>query len=163
MFLKFLKFSSCLDYKTEIFDGDLYRVVIFRVKDFLEVSHSHYSSQDEYYKMQKTRDFLRDLQQNLFISSFTDNYFKSLVTIPKLQLYKCKKSKCWLTRVLLLEELFDYQYPFIYPDLFQTESIKFNKDQYLVRFEVIQLFSSKSVSKQFYFVTCYKYKLFQLI
>ena len=100
--------------------------------------------------MQKTRDFLRDLQQNLFISYFTDNYFKSLVTIPKLQLYKCKKSKCWVTRVLLLEELFDYQYPFIYPDLFQTESIKFNKDQYLVRFEVIQLFSSKSVSKKFY-------------
>lgn len=81
MFLKFLKFSSSLDYKTEIFDGDLYRVVIFRVKDFLDVSHSHYNSQDEYYKMQKTRDFLRDLQQNLFISYFTDSYFKSLVTI----------------------------------------------------------------------------------
>ncbi len=49
-----------------------------------------------------------------------------------------------------MEELFDYQYPFVYPDFFQTESIKFNKDQYLVRFEVIQLFSSKSVSKKFY-------------
>lgn len=153
MLLKFLKFSSCLNYKTEIFDGDSYRVVIFRVKDFLDISHSCYNSQDEYYKMQKTRDFLRDLQQNLFISCFTDNYFKSLVTIPKLELYKCKKSKCWLTRVLLLEELFDYQYPFIYPDLFETESIKFikfNKDQYLVRFEVIRLFSSKSPTKKFY-------------
>ena len=150
MFLKFLKFSSSLNYKTELFDGDSYRVVIFRVKDFLDVSYFHYNSQDKYYKMQKTRDFFRDLQQNLFINCFTDNYFKSLVTIPKLELYKCKKSKCWLTRVLLLEELFDYQYPFIYPDLFQTESIKFNKDQYLVRFEVIQLFSSKSATKKFY-------------
>ena len=150
MFLKFLKFTTNLDYKTEIFDGDPYRVVIFRVKDFLDVSHSHYNSQDEYYKMQKTRDFLRDLQHNLFISCFTDNYFKSLVTIPKLELYKGKKSKCWLTRVLLLEELFDHQYPFIYPDLFETESIKFNKDQYLVRFEVIRLFSSKSATKKFY-------------
>jgi hypothetical protein len=149
-FLEFLKFSSSLDYKTEIFDGDPYQVVIFRVKDFLDVSHSHYNSQDEYYKMQKTRDFLRDLQQNLFISCFTDSYFKSIVTIPKLELYKCKKSKCWLTRVLLFEELFDYQYPFIYPDLFETESIKFNKDQYLVRFEVIRLFSSKSPTKKFY-------------
>jgi hypothetical protein len=150
MFLKFLKFSNSLDYKTEIFDGDSYRVVIFRVKDFLDVSHSHYNSQDECYKMQKTRDFLRDLQQNLFVTCFTEDYFKSLVTIPKLELYKCKKSKCWLTRVLLLEELFDYQYPFIYPDLFETESIKFNKDQYLVRFEVIRLFSSKSATKKFY-------------
>jgi hypothetical protein len=150
LFLKFLKFSSSLDSKTEIFDGDPYRVVIFRVKDFLDVSHSDYNSQDEYYKMQKTKDFLQDLQQNLFVKCFTDYYFKSLVTIPKLELYKYKKSKCWLTRFLLLEELFDYQYPFIYPDLFQTESIKFNKDQYLVRFEVIQLFSSKSATKKFY-------------
>jgi hypothetical protein len=100
--------------------------------------------------MQKTRDFLRGLQQNLFITCFTEHYFKSLVTIPKLELYKCKKSKCWVTRVLLLEELFDYQYPFIYPDLFETETIKFNKDQYLVRFEIIRLFSSKTATKKFY-------------
>ena len=150
MFLKFLQFIMNLDSKTEIFDGDPYRIVIFRVKDFLDISHSCYNSQDEHYKMQKTRDFLRGLQQNLFITCFTENYFKSLVTIPKLELYKCKKSKCWLTRVLLLEELFDYPYPFVYPDLFETESIKFNKDQYLVRFEFIQLFSSKSATKKFY-------------
>lgn len=150
MFLKFIKFTMSLDYKTQIFDGDFYRIIIFRVKDFLDVSHSHYNSQDEYYKMQKTRDFLRDLQQNLFIRCFTDNYFKSLVTIPKLEVYKCKKSKCWLTRISLLERLFDYQYPFKYPDLFETESIKFNKDQYLVRFQFIRVFSSKSATKNFY-------------
>ena len=44
MFLKFLKFITSLDYKTEIFDGDSYRIIIFRVKDFLDVSHSHYNS-----------------------------------------------------------------------------------------------------------------------
>lgn len=33
---------------------------------------------------------------------------------------------------------------------FETESIKFNKDQYLVRFEFIRLFSSKSATKHFY-------------
>ena len=55
MFLEFLKFIKSLDYKTEIFDGDSYRLILFRVKDFLDVSHSHYNSQDEYYKMQKTR------------------------------------------------------------------------------------------------------------
>ena len=40
MFLKFLKFINSLDYKTEIFDGDSYRLILFRVKDFLDVSHS---------------------------------------------------------------------------------------------------------------------------
>ena len=150
MFLKFLKFITSLDYKTEIFDGDSYRIIKFRVKDFLDVSHSHYNSQDEYYKMQKIRDFLRDLQQNLFTRCFTDDYFKSLVTIPKLEVYKCKKSKFWVTRISLLEEFFDYQYSFKYPDLFEIENIKLNKDQYLVRFEVIRVFSSKSATKNFY-------------
>ena len=149
MFLKFLKFTTSLNYKTEILDGDSYRIIIFRVKDFLDVSHSHYNSQDEYYKMKKTRDFLRDLQQNLFIRCFTDDYFKSLVTIPKLEVYKCKKSRCWLTRILLLERLFDYQYPFKYPDLFEKENIKLNKDQYFVRFQFIRVFSSKSATKTF--------------
>jgi hypothetical protein len=56
-------------------------------------------------------------------------------------------TKCWLTRILLLERLFDYQYPFRHPDLFETESIKLNKDQYLVRFEFIRVFSSKNATK----------------
>ena len=94
MFLKFLKLIKSLDYKTEIFDGDSYRIIIFRVKDFLDVYHSYYNSHDEYYKIQKTRDFLRDLQKNLFIRCFTDDYFKNLVTILTLEVYKCKKSKC---------------------------------------------------------------------
>ena len=150
MFLKFLKFTTSLDYKTEIFDGDCYRILIFRVKDFLDVSHCYYNSQNEYYKMQKTKDFLQGLQQNLLVECFTDDYFKSLVTVPKLEVYKCKKSKCWVTRILLLERLFDYQYSFRYPDVFGTESIKFNRDQCLVRFEFIRLFSSKSAIKHFY-------------
>ena len=39
-----------------------------------------------------------------------------------------------------MEQLFAYQYLFKYPDLFKTEIIKFNKDQYLVRFELTQEF-----------------------
>ena len=34
MFLEFLKFIKSLDYKTEIFDGDSYRLILFYVKDF---------------------------------------------------------------------------------------------------------------------------------
>ena len=49
-----------------------------------------------------------------------------------------------------MEGLLDYQYPFVYSDLFDTESIKLNKDQYLVRFEIIRVFSSKSLTKNFY-------------
>jgi hypothetical protein len=48
MVLKFLKFIKRLDYKNEIVNGDSYRIIRFRGKDFLDVSHSHYNSQDEY-------------------------------------------------------------------------------------------------------------------
>lgn len=44
MFSKFLKFTTTLDSKIEIFNGDFYRIIIFRVKDFLDVSHYHYNS-----------------------------------------------------------------------------------------------------------------------
>lgn len=74
--------------------------------------------------MQKTSEFLRYLQQNVFVSCFIDPYFKSFVTIPKLEIYKCKKSKSWVMRILLLEELFDYPYPFKYPDLFEYLVLK---------------------------------------
>ena len=49
-----------------------------------------------------------------------------------------------------MERLFDYQYPSKYPDLFETESIKLNRSQYLVRFQFIRVFSSKSATKNFY-------------
>lgn len=38
------------------------QITLFKVKDFLDVPRSHYNLQHEYYKMQKTRDFIRDLQ-----------------------------------------------------------------------------------------------------
>ena len=49
-----------------------------------------------------------------------------------------------------MEEWFDYQYPFKYPDFFETENTKLTKDQYLVGFEFIRVFSIKSATKYFY-------------
>lgn len=152
MFLKFLKFTKNLDYEMEMFANTSYRRIVFRVKDFLKVCDSFYNSQNEYYKTEKTRQFLVELQQNLLITFFSDSYFKSLLSIPHVELYKCKQSKCWLAKIWLVEELFDYQYPFRLPDFFElsTQDTKMTKDQYLVRFEIIRVFSCKSVTKTFY-------------
>lgn len=43
--------------------------------------------------------------------------------------------------------------------MFETENIKFNKDQYLVRFEFIRLFSSKNATKHFYLQNFFQYHL----
>ena len=56
------------------------------------------------------------------------------------------KSKNWIARVWLLEELFYYEYLFSFPNIFQT---KFIKDQLEVRFKFIQIFSFVNIKKYF--------------
>lgn len=59
---------------------------------------------------------------------------------------KSKQQKCWIGKVLLVEELFYYQYPFLLPDFFKQKN---TKDNFEVRFEVIKVFSSLELEKEF--------------
>ena len=52
-----------------------------------------------------------------------------------------------MARVWLLEELFYYDYPFYFPNLFQE---KLTKDQLEVRFKFIQVFTSVNIEKVFF-------------
>lgn len=148
-FLKFLKFVKELDYKSETFGESSYRKIEFKVKDFVKICESHFNFKNEYYKLEKTRDYLLELQTNLHITSFSDSYFRNIISIPKLELFKCKKSRSWKARVFVIEELFSYQYPFVLPDFFGTDH-KMSKDEFAVRFEIISVFSSVDVEKQFF-------------
>ena len=49
-----------------------------------------------------SRDFFRDLQQNLFMRWFTDDYFKTIVTIPKIEVYKCNEIKMLVNSNLII-------------------------------------------------------------
>jgi hypothetical protein len=44
MFLKFIRFTKKLDYEIQKFDNILYRVLVFRVKDFSDVCDSMFKS-----------------------------------------------------------------------------------------------------------------------
>ena len=48
--------------------------------------------------------------------------FQRLVTIPKVKITKSKKLKCWIARVWVVQELFDYNYPFLLPDFFRQKT-----------------------------------------
>jgi len=69
------------------------------------------------------------------------------IVIPQVKLEKSLKHKYWIARVWLLEELFYYEYPFSFPNIFQT---KLTKDQLEVRFKFIQIFSSVNIEKVFF-------------
>ena len=118
MFLQFLVFAQTLDFKIEYLSSTAYRQVIFKVQDFLTFQNPTFKSTN-YYQLRKLLNFLIELQTGALTTSFTDTKFQSLTIIPKVKLTKCKKQKCWIGRVWLVEELYSYNYPFLIPDFFK--------------------------------------------
>ena len=71
----------------------------------------------------------------------------SLAAIHRVTIFKQPRSKYLLARVVMIDDLFYYLYPFRLPDLFKGN---LTKHQRLVRVEFIKTFSSKDVEKCFY-------------
>ena len=159
MFLKFIAFTKKLDYQIRKFDSISYRVIIFRVKDFSHQCDSLFKSSDNSYKVKQVKKFLRQLQQNVFVETFNDSKYMhsqhqtivemdSLAGIHRVTIFKPPASKYLLARVVMIDDLFYYLYPFRLPDLFQGN---LNKHERLVRVEFIKTFSSKGIEKSFHF------------
>jgi hypothetical protein len=155
MFLKFIAFTKKLDYQIREFDSIDYRVIIFRVKDFSDQCDSLFKSSDNSYKVKQVKHFLRQLQQNVFVEIFNDsNYMHSqhhnivemdsLTGIHRVTIFKQPGLKYLLARVVIMDDLFYYLYPFKLPDLFQRNLTKHER---LVRVEFIKTFSSKDLEK----------------
>jgi hypothetical protein len=154
MFLKFLGFTKKLNYQIRKFDGIPYRVIIFRVKDFSDQCDSLFNSSNNFYKIDQVKKFLRQLQQNIFVEIFNDSHYMqnivemdSLAGIHRVTIFKQPGSKYLLARVVMMDDLFYYLYPFRLPDLFQGNLTKHER---LVRVEFIKTFSSNDVEKCFH-------------
>jgi hypothetical protein len=122
-----------------------YRLLIFRIQDFLKFQNPMVKSTN-YYQLKKVKEFFNQLQRNSLVTSFTDNQFRSLVTIPEVRVSKSKKQKnSLIARVWIAEELFYYNYPFLLPDFFRNKN---TKDEFQVQFEILKVFSSVSIQKE---------------
>ena len=97
-----------------------------------------------YNQLKKVKEFFEEVKTGILLTSFSDNYFQSLVAIPLVKFHKIQKF--WVGRVWLAEELFYQKYPFLLPDFFKT---KLTKDQFEVRVEVIKVFHSVDITKTF--------------
>lgn len=146
MLLQFLTYAQHLDFEIESLGGIPYRQVTFKVRDFLEFQNPMVKSTN-HYQLEKIKKFLQQLQTEVFLTSFDDTHFESLVAIPQVKLAKSSKQKYWIGKVWLVDELFYYSYPFSLPNIFQT---KLTKDQLEVRFKFIQVFTSASIQKVFF-------------
>ena len=138
--VQFLVYAQTLNYKIDSLGTTSYRLVQFRVQDFLK--YTKLSS--NYYQLKKLIEFFDELQTGILITSFSDIHFQSLIAVPLVNFTKVQKF--WVGRVWLAQELFYYRYPFHLPDFFQQ---KLKKDQFEVQVQVFKTFSSESIDKVF--------------
>ena len=138
--LQFLNYAQSLDYENKNIENVSYRVVTFRLQDFLIFQNNTQNR----YQLKKLKDFFQDLQNGILLNSFSDSYFQSLAAVPFVRFEKIQKFL--VVKVWLVEELFYYSYPFCLPNFFNT---KLNKDEFEVRFQFVQTFASVEVVKIF--------------
>jgi hypothetical protein len=143
--LQFLLYVKDLSFEMDSLGSTSYRQVIFRVQDFLKYKNPGCKSTNQY-QMKKLLDFFSELQKNSLVTSFSDNHFRSLITIPEVVTEKSKQN-CWVVKIWVANELFNYQYPFLFPNFFNK---KMKKDEFEVRFKLLQVFSSTDISKEFF-------------
>ena len=99
--LQFLVCVQELSYQTNYLEDIQYRQVTFPVQHFLEYK----KESNNYYQVKKILQFFDELQTNSMIKFFTNNYYRSLITIPDVKLFPGKQNR-WTAKVWIAEELF---------------------------------------------------------
>ena len=144
-FLKLLIYLKGLSYVTESLGETNYRCLSFRFQDFLKFQDPSLE-QVSSYQLQKLNEFFTELQTDFLVSVFRDSKFQKLISIPKVEIWR-EKNNYWMVRLWIVDELFDYTYPFSFPDIF---SPKISKLKFAVQFEIIRVFSSGGLEKRFH-------------
>lgn len=159
-FGKLLEFSKTLKHSITVLDKDdddiavNYRKYKFPVTSFYRHIHSS-KNKVSYYEVKKLVEFFASLQENSLVKCYSEDLYRSLVTIPFSQVKKV--SNRWQVKILICDDLYYYNLPFIIPDYFE-ENI--NKYRFDVRFALLKSFLEKGISKKFnvddFFKSCSK-------
>ena len=108
--LQFLSFSRRRPYFTKYLLSQKYYLIKFPVKEFMDFIKV---KNNNHYQLTQIRNFLQDLKQNTpDITIFSENYFRSAASIPFVEIQKEHKSL--VAKVLIVEQLYWYQYPFFF-------------------------------------------------
>lgn len=142
--IQFLNYAQHLDFKIDYLGSTSYRKVVFKLRDFLKFQDPSVKPTNRY-RLTKTKEFFQQLQAGLYVTSFNDVKFQSLVIVPQVQFDICPKQKFLIAKVWLVEELFYYNYPFDLPNFFQQKLTKYELE---VRFKLFQVFTSGSIEKE---------------
>ena len=76
-----------LDFEIKYIDQIRYRVVVLRLQDFLQLQNKS----NNQYQLGKVKHFLKELQNGILLTSFSDIHFQSLVAVPLVKFIKVQK------------------------------------------------------------------------
>lgn len=138
--LRLLAYVKKLKYTNKSLTSE-FRRYRFPLRDFLNYNNLT----PNYYQVKKLKTFFDLVKTNFVIESFSNKYYRMLVTIPEVSVYKSEQN-ILMVEIWIAEELFNYLHPFLFSDIFHT---KLTKHQFQVLFEIIQTYSSIHLRKEF--------------
>lgn len=140
IFLQFILYLENLNYIKDSLGDTTYRLFQFRVADFMKYIKRSYNT----YQLKKLIQFLESIQSNSSIKFFSNQEYRSLITIPNITLKK--ESKYWVASLWVLDDLFIHLHPFMLPGLLQD---RLTKLQLEVQAFIIKNFGCRGVKKTF--------------
>lgn len=138
--LRLLAYVKKLKYTNKSLTSE-FRRYRFPLRDFLNYNNLT----PNYYQVKKLKTFFDLIKTNFVIESFSNKYYRMLVTVPEVSVYKSEQN-ILMVEIWIAEELFHYLHPFLFSDLFQQ---KLTKHQFQVLFEIIKTYSSTHLRKEF--------------
>lgn len=154
LFQVLMYLKSLNKYDTAILTSK-FRRYKFPVRKFIEFTHHGRPIYD--YHLQKVKEFFNSLTSNIIFEFLTDEPYRMLVSIPEASARKVQNQ--WIAEIWVADELFQYLYPFLLPDYFKN---KLTKDEFLVVFEIIQVFSVDNMRKEFDIQRFLEFYLFKI-
>ena len=94
--LQFIHYAQHLDFETEYLGGIRYRIVTFKLQNFLKFQQKS----NNQYQLTQAKLFFDEIQTGILLKSFSDKYFQSLVAVPLVKFEKVQKFL--ITKVVLL-------------------------------------------------------------
>jgi hypothetical protein len=138
--LRLLAFVKKLEYITKSLTSE-FRQYKFPLRNFLNYNNLNTNS----YQVKKIKSFFDLVKNNFIIESFSDKHYRMLVTVPEVSVSKSKEN-ILMVNIWIADELFDYLHPFLFDDFFQQ---KLTKHEFQVLFEIIKIYSSIDIRKEF--------------
>ena len=139
--VRLLVYVRGLNYNTKRLTSK-YRQFRFPLREFLKFN----KQTPNQYQLNKLKQFFSLVRENFVLESFTDNHYRMIITIPEVLVSKSEQNT-WNVEIWIAEELFDYLHPFLFPDFFQE---KLTRDKFQVLFEIIKVYSSSDIRKEFH-------------